>query len=90
MPNVRKKSSAHRILTSAIQKVYKAEHANSFPLDPCSREYQNTRTRVLQFKYNHSANGRAASHLKDLMTVKIFFARTLEWQPYRNSSEYTV
>ena len=63
--HVRKKPTSHRILTSAIQKVYKAEHANSFPVDPCSGEYQNTRTRVLQFKYKHSANGRAASHLKD-------------------------
>ena len=65
-----KSSIPPRILTTVIQKVYKTENGNSVPLDPSSREYQNTRTRVLQFKHNQSGKGGAVSYLKNLMLNK--------------------
>ena len=68
-----KSSIPPRILDTATQKVYKSENGNSVPLDASSREYQNTRTRVLQFKHNQSGKGGAVSYLKDLMLNKNMF-----------------
>ena len=67
MFEAKKKCIPERALESAIQKVYKAEHGNSVPLDASSREYQNTKNRILQFKHNQSGRNGAVSYLKNLM-----------------------
>ena len=67
MFEAKKKCIPERALESAIQKVYKAEHGNSVPLDASSREYQNTKNRILQFKHNQNGRNGAVSYLKNLM-----------------------
>ena len=78
MFEAKKKCIPERALESAIQKVYKAEHGNSVPLDASSREYQNTKNRILQFKHNQSGRNGAVSYLKNLMFNKDM-ARSDAW-----------